>query len=90
MKAQVRLAQAAMAHRDTSVSATLPGTRGQPRDALPVRRRASCASKARRSSPRDPCVRRDMSEPLTFERILASLYDAMLDDTHWQCHLGPD
>ncbi len=24
-----------------------------------------------------------MSEPPTFERILASLYDAMLDDTHW-------
>ena len=24
-----------------------------------------------------------MSEPPAFERILASLYDAMLDDTHW-------
>ncbi len=24
-----------------------------------------------------------MSEPPTVERILASLYDAMLDDTHW-------
>ena len=24
-----------------------------------------------------------MSEPPTFERIMASLYDAMLDDTHW-------
>ena len=24
-----------------------------------------------------------MSEPPTFERVLASLYDAMLDDTHW-------
>ena len=24
-----------------------------------------------------------MSEPPAFERVLASLYDAMLDDTHW-------
>ena len=24
-----------------------------------------------------------MSEPRAFERIMASLYDAMLDDTHW-------
>ena len=25
-----------------------------------------------------------------FERVLAALYDAMLDDTHWFGHLGPD
>ena len=31
-----------------------------------------------------------MSEPPAFERILASLYDAMLDETHWAGHLGPD
>ena len=24
-----------------------------------------------------------MSEPAAFERVLASLYDAKLDDTHW-------
>ena len=24
-----------------------------------------------------------MSERLAFERVVASLYDAMLDDTHW-------
>ena len=29
------------------------------------------------------CVLGDMSEPPAFERVLASLYDAMLDDTRW-------
>ena len=48
-KAQVRLAQAAMAHRDTSA---LPRTRDQPRDALPVRRAAGPVARARREGPR--------------------------------------
>ena len=29
------------------------------------------------------CVLGDMSEPPAFERIVASLHDAMLDDSHW-------
>ena len=51
-KAQVRLAQAAMAHGDTSVSALCRELGIQAGDALPVRsaRRASCGSRARRSS----------------------------------------
>ena len=39
-KAQVRLAQAAMAHRDPSVFRAVPGARHQAGDALPVRRPA--------------------------------------------------
>ena len=31
-----------------------------------------------------------MSNQEAFERILASLYDAMLDDTPLAGHLGPD
>ena len=31
-----------------------------------------------------------MSGQDAFESILASLYDAMLDDTYWPGHLGPD
>ena len=33
--------------------------------------------------PHDRCSLWAMSEPRAFERILASLYDAMLDDTYW-------
>ena len=31
-----------------------------------------------------------MNNQDAFTRILASVYDAMLDDTHWPGHLGPD
>ena len=31
-----------------------------------------------------------MSEPAAFERVLASLYDAKLDDTHWSATSAPD
>ena len=31
-----------------------------------------------------------MKTPDAFERILASLYDAMLDETRWPATLGPD
>ena len=31
----------------------------------------------------DSCGLGDMSEPAAFARVVASLYDAMLDDTHW-------
>ena len=47
-KAQVRLAQAAMAHRDTSVSALCRELGITPRDALPVRRAAGPVARARR------------------------------------------
>ena len=30
-----------------------------------------------------------MSDQDAFERILASLYEAMLDDTHWPATSGP-
>ena len=63
-KAQVRLAQAAMAHRDTSVSELCRGARYQAGDALTGTsgRRDSCVSRARRSSPPEPeCSNRDAS-----------------------------
>ncbi len=31
-----------------------------------------------------------MSEPPAFERVMASLYDAMLDDTRWPATSGPN
>ena len=51
-KAQVRLAQAAMAHRDTSVSALCRELGITPRDALPVRRAAGPVARARREGVR--------------------------------------
>ena len=51
-KAQVRLAQAAMAHRDTSVSALCRELGITPRDALPVRRAAGPVARARREGAR--------------------------------------
>ena len=51
-KAQVRLAQAAMAHRDTSVSQSVPGARHQAGDALPVRRPAGPVAGAGPEGPR--------------------------------------
>ena len=51
-KAQVRLAQSAMAHRDTSVSRAVPRAQHQAGDALPVRR--PTGSRAGRSSAPEP------------------------------------
>ena len=51
-KAQVRLAQAAMAHRDTSVSELCRGARYQAGDALQVRRAAGSVARAGREGPR--------------------------------------
>ena len=51
-KAQVRLAQAAMAHRDTSVSELCRGARYQAGDALQVRRAAGSIARAGREGPR--------------------------------------
>ena len=51
-KAQVRLAQAAMAHRDTSCVRTLQGARYQAGDALQVRRAAGSVARAGREGPR--------------------------------------
>ena len=51
-KVQVRLAQAAMAHRDTSVSALCRELGITPRDALPVRRAAGPVARARREGAR--------------------------------------
>ena len=51
-KAQVRLAQAAMAHRDTSVSELCRGARYQAGDALQVRRAAGTVARAGREGPR--------------------------------------
>ena len=51
-KAKVRLAQAAMANRDTSVTELCRETRHQTRDALPVRRAAGPVARAGREGPR--------------------------------------
>ena len=74
-----------MAHRDTSVSALCRELGVTPVTLYRYVGPQGELREARREgpSPRDPCVLRDMSEQSAFERIVASLHDAMLDDSHW-------